>query len=593
MARASFTLRKGDENSSASGSYLQYPPSWDTSASATFPVQTSDDLYLKADGLQIAPAIYSIIPGGNEFYDVGTFTVDVVDYQQVHITWSLPINTSPGATPEVTQVLLCYSRLGEPDTVDEGAVLVETSEESQYFHTTTEPGWAYYTLFLKYESSSGDLYYEPGAKLSVLVPTNYGSSTELLNKIPAYYRLEDSKLDQGSGGPLERFLSVFGWDIDRMRSLLDYLISCKDPQQARSQELDLIASDLGLDTISQELGTARLRSILNDIGTIRRSNGTKDALISALTSITGSVVSITGNNIYIRPQRVNLVKDPRIAVGISTSLDGGTAFIDSDTVVDGGLYNASEDNDNNPSTPPDPDSDIPNPGSDGGYYNTSYGASVSGYWTAFIDPDNSNNTLLQTTEGSIIITAGSTFYFSTHSAAQELITSVSFDDVSASPRDPVIVSDNSTGRREVGGRYYWRLYVPNNYTGASVVGLTINYQTQSDLKADDLFDYLLLEENNVGSYFDGDTVRGGWIVDAASSISDFQWYDPATPSTPGTANESFSIYNSNFVKTKHVVNRILPLFLPVNKLVTTGTVYSNQPITVTSYTLNWNYLPGY
>lgn len=586
MARTSFTLRK---TTTDQGSYLQYPPTYDTSASATYPIRSTDDTFLRADGLQLSPGINSIIPGNNQYYAVGTFTVTTVNYDQVHITWSLPITTTPGATPEVTEVLLVYSDQGEPDVINDGSILIQTSTDSEIYHTVNTPGWAYYTLFLKYQSSTGDLYYEPGAKLSTLIPTNYDSSGDLFAKIPLYYRLLDDDLDTGNGGPLERFLGVFGWDTDRLRAVIDYLMVCKDPQEARSQELNNIAKDLGIDLRSDELGAARLRAFLNDIGQIRRSNGTENSLLAALTALTGSIVTLndTTKTIYIRPQRVNFIKDPRIASGLSTSLDGGTATIDSDVAVDGGTWasdGATNQTEYSTST--------------GGPASVSYTISSTGYWNAYVVVADPTYSILQTNTADIVVYPDTTYYFSTHCANQTLITQVTLDDTSVSPRVNEIVATNAN-RITVGNRYYWKLYIPSDYTGASTLALGIKYETQTSISADNLFDNLLLEENNIGQFFDGNTKLGGWLVDPnGDTMSDFKWayYAPigSTEPVPSPINEaSFSIYTSNYTKTKHVVNRLLPTLLPVNELVTSGTVYSNRPITVNNYTVVWDYVPGY
>lgn len=67
---------------------------------------------------------------------------------------------------------------------------------------------------------------------------------------------------------------------------------------------------------------------------------------------------------------------------------------------------------------------------------------------------------------------------------------------------------------------------------------------------------LLLEKNFLGGYFDGDTVRGGWLIDT-NSISDYRWH--------GTPYDSASIYAEEYVRTNGVIDSLLlDSALPIN-----------------------------
>lgn len=560
MAKASFTLRKTDAG--LSGSYLQFPPTYDTSPSAG--TRDTDDGFLRADGFQTAPML-SVL---------GEFTASAVDYTLTHLTWGVPLVSTLTSTPQATQVILVYSPDGEPDIVDAGSVLLETTTDGEYYHTCPEGRWAYYTLFLKYQSSTGDLYYDAAARLSVLVPKNYGSTDILFNHMPTYYREQDGTLDTGAGGPLYRYLSIFGWDADRLRTLLDYFVGCRDPQVARTEELDHLASEFGVPFTSVALGTSRLRAFMNEIGYIGRGNGKESILEAALSAVTGSEVTVNyaTSTIYIKPQRVNLVRDPMLKTGLSTAFDGGlpttTTF---GSVVDFGGVTLS-----GPVTTT----------YDGGAPNTVY-SSASGYWSSYVDGSQSNVTILEGVSATIKVAASKVFYFSVDLNAQNYILKVGLCDTATSGR-PYIASDSVP--TTIGGRKYWKIEIPANYSGTpSTAALKIEYTTTTT-DPTSLFKNVLLEENNLGQYFDGSTARGGWVSGTNGLVSDFRWYEPSGASA--SANASFSVYDSNYQKTKAVVARILPELLPVNQLVTSGTVYSNRPIT-TKWTLVYDYMPDY
>lgn len=569
MARASFTLRKttGDF-----GSYVAYPPSSDGTASTVgLSIRTDDDSFLRADDLQVAAPLVEVIPGGNEWSTVGFFNVEVLDYTAVRITWGLPLATTLTGTPQATTVVLTYSPQGEPATIPEGSTLFEGADDSgTYVHDVEAGAWAYYTLFVKYESNAGDAYYEPAASLSVLTPKDTGSTNNLFSKIPMYYRSLDSELDVGNGGPLYRYLSVIGWDVDRFKTLVDYLVSCKDPQYANSQTLDLLASDLGVDILSQELGAARLRSFLNDIGALRRSNGITTSLIAALTALTGSIVTLNGSNIRVQPQRVNYVWDPMIT-SVGNNADGGIPSSAYTENIDGGVVTT---------TSWDPTGPFGSP-VDGGAPNTAF--SNTGTWGSVPDPLSVNSYIARTLGASVPFVADDVFYFSVHNQGQDVITSVALERIVGGSRFNVV---ESTSPQVVGDRKYWRLAVPSGESpGVAAIKFTYALSGGADPTLQNVIPgNLLLEKNVIGNYFDGNTVRGGWIT-GSPSISDFRWL--------GTENDSFSVYSENYQKTASVVSRLLPSLLPVTRLVTSGTVYSHRPISVDTYTLTYNYIPGF
>jgi len=650
MARASFILRKTDTDK---GSYVAYPPSSDGTASAQgLTIRSSDDTYLRADDLQIAPILTTVIPGGNEWATAGYFTVDAIDYESVQIAWGVPLATTLTSVPQATQVVIVYSPQGEPSTISEGSVLVETStSDGSYVHTTPSGEWAYYTLFVKYQSSLGDLYYEPAAYLSTLVPLSYGSSDSLYAKVPAYYRLQDDKLNQGNGGPLYRYLALVGWDVDKFRTLIDYFVSCHDPQIANSQALDLLANDLGIDLLSSELGAARLRALLNDVGTLRRSGGVTSTVTNALSAITGAVVTINGNNIRIAPQRINFITDPMLR-SVGSNVDGGLPASTYSESIDGGQANTATFDPSGPYGSPVDGGSTPNP---------TY--SEDGVWSSTINPIAVNEYIARTLSASVPVFTGDVFYFSVHNPKQSVVTKVALDYILSSTRVSIVEVNTSA---TYGSQKYWKLTVPDDFAATlptvtaatasgsvgtltfdaphnitaglidtelsvTLSGFTPNWNgtfpvvsapspttltitldsspgnatapygtvTSPATLASVRFHYsaaddptlnvavggnLLLEKNFVGSYFDGDSVRGGWVV-GGPSISDFRWL--------GAENGSFSIYSENYQRTVHVVRRLLPSLLPVNRLITSGIAYSNRTPTVTQYTVVNNFIFGY
>lgn len=596
MARKSFTLRR---DTLGGGSYLQYYPS-SSSASAGAASAT----YLKADGLQLAA-------GQNILSSVSFFEGECSDYNTVELNWGVTLQ-EPGPLPGPYEVYIVYSPLGHPATILEGQLLINTRVISSYTHVVQDTQWAYYTMFIRFVSDSDDDYYEPVASISVLLPNNYGSAEDLYGHIPSWYR----ELDEKSAGHLKKFIDIFGWDIDRIRTTLDYMISMKDPQVAEVETLNNLARDLGIDLEAHELGAERLRKVLDSVGEFRREKGSYRAIEKILTAIAASdVYFVLGSNqIFVYAQRCNLVKDPMFVNGVQAGLDGGVPLSDSNLNFDVGgpgtgwdepaeswsKYNTFE----TESVGDDLSSYGYDDGQlfDGGTPSDTTGDVVAGSqqkWISYPDPNTGTFENLETLGADIPVRYGDVFYFSVQQSStlkniQEAILAVSFYTTGGLSEGDLIVTDSSPV--EYNGIRYWRLEIPkegfDEYQNA-VISLTFQPVVNGVTYSYDDFSNILLERNYQGEYFDGDSRKGGWIVDDMTSISDFRWRDPVDEnnSLPATC---FSVYSPNYQKTKYVLQRIIPQVLPVTELVTSGTVYSNRPITENlKYQVYYDVIPGF
>lgn len=571
MARASFTLRRSTLDK---GAYLQYPVG--ESASASYPPRTDNDNYLRADDLLQVPTDSGFEVG------VGQFEATVIDYQAVRVSWNVDLEQTVGSVPVPYEAHILYSSQGPSTSINNGAVLRETTYSDSLVHEVPEnTRWAYYTLFIRYLSNSGDDYYEPVASVKVMLPSNYGSTDALFQHIPEYYRwLDDNQSTSLSNGPLYRFLSVIGWDIDRTRTLLDYVIASKDPRIAEQEALDTLARDFGLPIQSHELGVDRVRNLIDSIGTLRRGKGTPEIIEMTFKAITGCDVeydmTTDPDEIRIFTQRANLIYDPRLISGIVGSIDGGnpSSTYGAGFTLDAGVVGTSQtDGTYDGGSTPNPD------------YTGGGTLALTGGWKTYADFDDPGTNILERSTPEIMLKTGDVLYFSAHCRreVQDLISAVylytgSYAD---GPAEFVVESDLQTIS---GSHRYWRLEVPEGYSSYTAMNIAIRYEDSLIYNVND-FDFFLLERNIVGDYFDGDSNRGAWIVDGGGSISDYGWL--------GSPAESISVYTDNFQKMKKVVAQMVSSILPVTRLVTSGTVYSNRiPTTNLKYTITYNNVPG-
>jgi len=620
MARRSFTLQRYETNQvtyrpssvSASatyyGSYLAYPSSTISASSdtlfTTYSMLEDNDTRLRSDGLLVAPVLNNATKSGSLLPYVSFFEAEIVDYEEIELSWDAPL-TDLNLVADVnivvpTQIIIVYSPDGEPQTISDGSILVSSNNTTSYYHQVPSGKWSYYTLFVKFESRSGeDVYYEPSAKLAVLTPKRYRSVDELYSRIPEYYRLLDGELDQGEGGPLYKFLSIFGYEMDRIKTAIDHLMIMKDPSIANSGVLDYIAQDLGIGVRVHELGASRLRTLINIIGYLRRSEGTISSLEMAVQALTGSdvEVDITSKEVKVYAQRVNLLKDPNIEVVVAGILDAGLASTTSfsDEIEAGATPSATYTSEVSGGTPavtggtgliaaeqkpswifePDPTS----------------GGSVSILQTYAAPPDPPVNPMPRADY--IRVKSGDKLYFSMQknpsSGIQDQIIRVRLMYYNGSDLQVISTSNNP---KKISGINYWELEVIEGFTNYVNVFLFVDMPSTINIEED--IGEMLLEREIGGSYFNGYTSLGGWLVDS-DTISDYRWYDEAFPDTSIDANrtDAFSVYNSNYSKTRAVVNRMLTSYLPITELTTgTATIYANSTIPNPKWNVTFNHIPG-
>jgi len=312
MARKSFTLRNTE---SFGGSYVQYD-------SAGFGASTfgASATYIKGNDVQIAPLLDTQITAGGKLSNAAFFEAYAYDYQSVVLNWGLTLYDAT-SLPKPYSVHIVYSSTGCPDTIAEGIRIVDTRNVEEFRHVGITDDWAYYTMFIRYLSNSGDDYYEQVAKLEVLIPNDYGSTEDLYSKIPVYYQNQD----EINNGDLKKYLSIFGWELDKIRTTLDFSMSMKDPFVGNEETLNYLAQDMGVPLTTYDLGSQRLRDLLKVVSTTRRNNGSPNAIEKYLEAICGSNIDINSNDktIKVYSQRVNLLKDPKFVNGVAAGIDNG------------------------------------------------------------------------------------------------------------------------------------------------------------------------------------------------------------------------------------------------------------------------------
>ena len=305
MARISFTLKSNvGSAASTTGSFLQ---------AGSDNIGSDDGSALKADGYVVTPATA-----------VGTsfFSASPTNYGEVKLEWGIAstIATTVTQTPAITALTVCYSLLGPPQTLAEGTALdvVITSGNSSgvYLHNPVPSSkWIYYTIFAKYESTEFRTWYERIVSTEVLVPKDYGYSDTLFRRIPLHYRLQDEQIGLTNlfspnlvdlpealrvAGPLQRMLDVFGWEINVIKTIIDYVITQKDPFVANSDMIEKLATEIGIPLTVADLGTAKLRELIANFTYLTQNEG-------MLTGVQEYITAIAGCNTVVNTSQADLL----------------------------------------------------------------------------------------------------------------------------------------------------------------------------------------------------------------------------------------------------------------------------------------------
>ena len=564
MARIAFQLRRvmGDQ-----GSYVRYD-------GTSEPERLDVDNQLKAGGLLLPPyggatdSYFEVTtttygypnPASNEPYSTG----------RVHLKWSVPfesIKDLKDVIPRAVGYMLVYSDQGAPETISNGDVLSEgyrfeedTIVTTSFTHDGRREGrWAYYSLFVNYRNDpkatrvssnidgEGSIdpkewagFYERVASLAVIVPKDYGSTMGLYSRIPTHYRMADEAqgtapdttvIEVGDGdspdkvtcpeygtlppggkiGPLFKFLSIIGYEMDRMRTIIDHNMLAVDPDITGPETLDAVAGHFGANLNQTDLGTIRQRQMMDNLGLFRRTKGTEFGTSFFLEAVTERDVGIDVDNktLTLYSARVNHILNPRNVVFI-----------------------------------PDRSYEVVTPKSPG---------------DQLLGGDDEATSAV-TLMSPVNVVALDKVVFSTHAGGSNL-DNVLWARCMNLDGTPVNTPDGGPALClypiKVDGIHYFEIDMPYDFPGGEVY-VQYGVKDWEQMSNEKLNSYYLLELNHIGPYFDGDVIRGGWFKDDNDTISDYRWEDGR--------HESRSLYADQWERTNGFLDTIREEVLPITEL---------------------------
>jgi len=245
-------------------------------------------------------AVYGISHYGTTTYGeasfielrANNFTARPEGYTGLFLSWDLPSGTWE-------TLRLVRSSFGFPTTVNDGTTLFE--DDLADARTTYVDGldvslhqgrFYYYTLFVYVTSSSA---YQAVGRTMELVTQDYESGERMFALLPQVHRDRDAD----HGAQLERFLGLFGYQFDRLRTEGTTLLNTYQIDLVSGGLLPVLAQMFGIDD-EPELGQRTTRTILKNAVYLAKIKGTKPGIEGVVSAWTGwgATVSI-GPNIML------------------------------------------------------------------------------------------------------------------------------------------------------------------------------------------------------------------------------------------------------------------------------------------------------
>ncbi|MBE9545273.1 MAG: hypothetical protein IMF02_12310, partial [Proteobacteria bacterium] len=136
-----------------------------------------------------------------------------------------------------------------PANENDGDILTDPSFKKECFSDTGLKGQTvyYYTIFTFDDAHK--FYSDRNSRISAIATTNYGTSEKLYSLLPAiYHRYDKLTQDQSNKGELQRFLEIFGPQLDFIKSYISSGKDLMDINRVAGNLLSLLAQWIGWQT---------------------------------------------------------------------------------------------------------------------------------------------------------------------------------------------------------------------------------------------------------------------------------------------------------------------------------------------------------
>lgn len=232
-------------------------------------------------------------------YRVDPFTAVPYNYSSITVSWNKPSGTILGYR-------LIKNMYGCPVDQDDGQVLLDITSGypgGTFTDTNVTPGAYHYYGFYCLINSETDEWVRSGLT-GCLMLNNYNSSQTMQDLIPNFYvnaiNAENELVEDPVGNSyLSKFIQVFGWGTDYLRTQYDTYQNVNDPWKIPLNNLYTLASQMNIN-INPDIHPYTLRKAIYYSAAVNQLRGTTSGISAELSALTGWNADITtGPNIML------------------------------------------------------------------------------------------------------------------------------------------------------------------------------------------------------------------------------------------------------------------------------------------------------
>jgi len=248
--------------------------------------------------------------------DKGIMFASAFDYSTVEVQWAWPKSVED----KFQEVAVVRSTFGAPADPGQGEVVFRAKRSALPPMTLTDgttklappliiydqplvPGhWYYYTAFFRMGP------YDWTAMMSdqCLLPKNYHHADHLWNTLPPWYQYTDDTYLKDKGF-LRRFLTIFGFEQDRVREYVESLLQLHWADRSPMLLLRHLGANYGY-PYEAGIGDIRYRALLANLSQLLLKRGTSGGLLGLVETVSKYDCDITmGANTTLLPDDSNFV----------------------------------------------------------------------------------------------------------------------------------------------------------------------------------------------------------------------------------------------------------------------------------------------
>lgn len=200
--------------------------------------------------------------------------------------------------PNFLRYRLMRKRYDYSNTTRDGVILID-GPETFIKDTEAENGFSYYyTIFIVVdEIASNGEHYENFLtnytfKKNVTIHKMNKSGQVIYNDMPQLYRTEDQKIESDIMLPLLRYLSLMGYQFDKIDNLIELVLDNIDIETCDERFLPILAKFLGVD-YDWSLTVSDNRTLIKTMIANYNRKGTRDGLVFLLQTISNTNCDVT------------------------------------------------------------------------------------------------------------------------------------------------------------------------------------------------------------------------------------------------------------------------------------------------------------